>query len=124
MALKKILIIDDEPSIINFIVDVANLIAFEPKFLMESKKAVATAKLWEPDIICLDILMPSPDGIEILTQLKADPETAPIPVLILTAVNLTPEIKKKLSAAQAIFPKPIDVKSFIAKLRDLEPIPS
>src|SRR3989344_564040 len=105
--MKKILIIDDELSIVNFISDVVNILGFDSKFLTDGGKVLATAKMWKPDVISLDIMIPSPNGMEVLAQLKADAETASIPVYIITAVNMTPEIEQKLAAAQAVFSKPI-----------------
>src|SRR3989344_8790469 len=114
--MKKILIIDDELSIVNFISDVVKILGFDYKFLTDGKRALATAKVWKPDVISLDIMIPSPDGVEVLAQLKADAETARIPVYVVTAVGMTPEMKKNLSAAQAVFTKPIDTRNFIERL--------
>ncbi len=120
--MKKILVVDDELSIVNFISDVVRVVGFEPKFLTNGKKVLATAKEWKPDIITLDIMMPSPNGLEVLSQLKDDPETADIPVYIISAVMNTPEVQAKIHLAQAIFSKPIDTKDFITRLRTLNPV--
>ena len=122
--MKKILIVDDELSIVNFISDVVRVVGFESKFLTNGKKVVATALDWKPDVITLDIMIPSPNGVEVLTELKANPETAHIPVYVISAVKTTPEIERVLALAQAVFPKPIDTKDFISRLRTLEKVPS
>lgn len=56
---------------------------------------LATKEL--PDLILLDLMMPEQDGFAILDELKADPRTAPIPVIVVTAKELTPEEKNRLS---------------------------
>lgn len=122
--MKKVLIVDDELSIVNFITDVVRVLGFESKFLTDGKKVFATAKEWKPDIITLDLMIPAPSGMDVLAQLKADPATAGIPVYVVTAVKATPELAQKLSAAQAVFYKPIDTKEFITQLRGSAPIPS
>ena len=122
--MKKVLIVDDELSIVNFITDVVKVLGFESKFLTDGKKVFATAKEWRPDIITLDLMIPAPSGIEVLAQLKADPATSAIPVYIVTAVRATPEIAEKLTAAQAVFYKPIDTKEFITRLRGPTPLPT
>ena len=118
--MKKILIVEDELSIVNFISDVVRVLGFESRFLTSGKKVLATAKEWKPNVISLDLMIPSPNGLEVLEQLKGDPETASIPVYVLSAIKMTPEIQEKLTRAQAVFPKPIDTKDFITRLRNLD----
>jgi CheY-like chemotaxis protein len=47
-------------------------------------EGLAKAKVFRPDVILLDIMMPVMDGYEVCSQLKKDPQTAQIPVLFLT----------------------------------------
>jgi threonine synthase len=55
---------------------------------------IATAKL--PDLIILDLMMPEMDGFAVLDELKSDPKTAPIPVIVVTAKELTHAEKERL----------------------------
>jgi threonine synthase len=50
-----------------------------------------------PDLILLDLMMPEQDGFAVLDELKADPRTAPIPVIVVTAKELTPDEQSRLS---------------------------
>ena len=123
--MKKILVVDDELSIVNFLSDVVRVLGYESKFLTSGKKVIPTVKEWKPDLITLDIMIPPPNGVEILTQLKADPKTASIPVYIISAVTSTPDVKAILHLAQAVFTKPLDTKDFITQLRShLDKVPS
>ena len=115
--MKKVLIVDDELSISNFIVDIIRLLDYEPKILTSGTKVLATAKEWKPDLITLDVMMPSPDGIEVLDQLKKDPETAAIPIFIVSVMANNSEVSGKLAQAQWVFNKPIDTKAFIDQVR-------
>ncbi len=82
---KRVLIVDDEPNIIELIR--MNLPASEFEVLpsYEGRAAIAAALEQRPDLILLDIMLPDLDGFEVLRALRARPETARIPVLMLTA---------------------------------------
>jgi len=61
------------------------------------QEAIETAQVELPDLIILDLMMPEIDGFGVLDALKADAQTAPIPVIVVTAKDLTPEEKTRLS---------------------------
>ena len=50
-----------------------------------------------PDLIILDLMMPEMDGFAVIEALRANPETATIPVIVATAKELTPDEKNRLS---------------------------
>lgn len=59
--------------------------------------ALRQAQSLHPDLIILDLMMPEMDGFTVLEQLKQNPETADIPVIVVTAKALTPQEKARLS---------------------------
>jgi threonine synthase len=61
------------------------------------QEAIETAQVELPNLIILDLMMPEIDGFGVLDALKADAQTAPIPVIVVTAKDLTPEEKTRLS---------------------------
>jgi threonine synthase len=61
------------------------------------RQALEIARKELPDLVILDLMMPELDGFAVLDALKADPDTAPIPVIVVTAKELTPEEKQRLS---------------------------
>jgi CheY-like chemotaxis protein len=61
------------------------------------KEGLRLARDRRPDCILLDLMMPDLDGFEVLSRLKADPETAPIPVIIVSAAQITEEDKERLN---------------------------
>ncbi|MFP4487696.1 MAG: response regulator [Bacteroidales bacterium] len=74
------------------------------------KKGIEKAHKEKPDVILLDIIMPGMDGYQVCRELKADKETAIIPIMMLTAIKTdTQSIVSGLEAgADAFFSKPID----------------
>ena len=61
---------------------------------------------WAPDLILLDLMMPVMDGYEFLRRLRASPEGAHVPVLVLSAA--LPPSRSTLRGAQAVLRKPFD----------------
>jgi threonine synthase len=72
----------------------------------DGRQAIENAKEELPDLIILDLMMPEIDGFAVLDALKANPQTAPIPVVVVTAKELTPEEKTRLGGQiQALMQK-------------------
>jgi threonine synthase len=70
------------------------------------KKALKLAQKELPDLMILDLMMPEMDGFAVLDALRANPETASIPIIVSTAKELTPEEKGKLKGQiQALMQK-------------------
>lgn len=117
--LRKVLIVDDESSIANLLGDIVGMLDIETKILNDGTEVLAIAKEWKPDLITLDIMMPGPSGIEVLSQLKSDPQTESIPVFIISVVSQKPEFAIRLASAEKIFEKPIDTKKLVQHIQKL-----
>jgi len=71
--------------------------------------ALEIARRWQPDLILLDVMMPDMDGPTTLAKLRADPGTAGIPVVFITARTQAGEIKYLQSlGALGVLAKPFD----------------
>ena len=81
---NKILVIDDEPEITEIIHAFLSNAGYKVEIENSSVEGIAKAKVFKPDVILLDIMMPVMDGYEVCGQLKKDPQTTHIPVLFLT----------------------------------------
>ncbi len=71
---------------------------FEATPAYDGEEAIAKVKENKPDVIVLDIMMPKLDGIGVVWELKANPETASIPVVMLTNMSDTATVSKILEA--------------------------
>ena len=85
---------------------------------MQGTLGLDLAREHRPDLILLDLHLPDVDGEEVLARLRAEPETAAIPVVVVSA-DVTPGRLERLlaSGADDYLPKPIDVSRFMQTLR-------
>jgi two-component system, OmpR family, alkaline phosphatase synthesis response regulator PhoP len=83
--MKKILAVDDEPSIRRLVEVNLQRAGYAITTAPDGQAALNQIARERPDMVLLDVMMPRMDGFELLRRLKADPATAGIPVLMLTA---------------------------------------
>jgi DNA-binding NarL/FixJ family response regulator len=83
--MKKILIIEDEPAMRANLRDILEMENFSPLLAANGREGIAAVRRELPDLILCDVLMPEQDGYEVLAALRADPATAHIPFVFLTA---------------------------------------
>jgi len=83
---KKILIVDDEQNIRELLAQILSE-HYQVFFAQNGDEAIAQAKKHSPALIVLDILMPGKSGFQTCTELRSDPATKMVSVLILTALN-------------------------------------
>src|SRR5207244_6286308 len=80
---STILVIDDDPTVHDLMRRFLTKEGFRVAIAPGGKEGIQMAKELKPDLITLDVLMAEMDGWSVLTALKADPDTADIPVIIL-----------------------------------------
>lgn len=83
--LYKILIIEDDPEIVETLSELLKLEGFEAFTANEGRTGIGLAMKYLPDLIICDIMMPEMDGFEVLKTLRQNPDTFSIPFLFLTA---------------------------------------
>ncbi|MEA5553826.1 PleD family two-component system response regulator [Anabaena cylindrica UHCC 0172] len=84
-----ILIVDDNPDNLRLLSKMLESKGFKVKKTVSGKVAIQAAKLEPPDLILLDINMPDINGYEVCRQLKAQTETANIPIIFISALDQT-----------------------------------
>lgn len=86
MKQKRILLVDDEPSIRSLVqVCLETLKNWQVTTAASAREGMSKAQSESPDAILLDVMMPETDGLAMLEQLREDPTTRAIPVILLTA---------------------------------------
>jgi CheY-like chemotaxis protein len=82
-------------------------------------RSIASARDFKPDLVLLDVMMPDMDGPSTLAELRSDPATSAIPVVIVSADATASRVEDLLaSGADAFLTKPLDVKRFMAVMDD------
>ncbi|MEI6237571.1 MAG: response regulator [Candidatus Saccharibacteria bacterium] len=85
--MKKVLLIEDDPLIYRLYKKLFKLEKFEIEIAENGQLGLDKLQTFKPDIILMDVMMPTMNGIEMLTKLKSDPETKDIPVIVLTNMS-------------------------------------
>ena len=128
--MNKILIVDDEPALAELIADFCENAEFQSRTVTESGKVLAAVLEWRPDLITLDLEMPGMDGVEVLKMLQSHPESAGIPVVIISIMARGAFERGLLKGARMVVEKPLKVQALVSQLLQLvsgsvsEPAPS
>lgn len=121
MRIQRVLVVDDEPTIRQLLV--INLLAegIHVAAAPDGFAARQAAFADPPDLIILDVMMPGLDGLELLRELRGDPRTADIPVVLLTARTTDAEVWAGWAAgADYYLTKPFDVDELLDFIEDLD----
>ncbi len=114
-----IIIIDDEPDILDFLASVFDGI-YTVIRVKEAIKAIELIKMQLPELVISDIMMPDINGIELCSQLKKDLLTSHIPIILLTAkVTTGQKIEGLETGADAYITKPFSAELLKVRVRKL-----
>ena len=116
--IRTVLYVEDNPANLEL---VEQLIARRPELRLLSAAdgtlGVEFARVYQPDVILMDINLPGISGIEAMTLLRADPATAQIPVIALSANAVPRDIARAIEAGfLSYLTKPIKVNQFMEAL--------
>lgn len=117
----KVLIVDDEPDIRRIArMGLSRVGGMEVVEAPGGAEALALVKEHRPDAVLLDVMMPGLDGPSTLARLRADPDTAGLPVVFLTAKAIAAEVERLRSlGAAGVLTKPFDPMTLARDLRAL-----
>ncbi|MBN2655572.1 MAG: response regulator [Spirochaetales bacterium] len=114
---SRILIVDDIEENLRVLTETLTEEDFYPLQAKSGERAIAIAKKARPDLILLDIKMPGMDGYETIARLKSDPDTAPIPVIFISALNqIEDKVKGFTAGAVDYVSKPFQKEEVIARV--------
>ncbi|MFZ0825923.1 MAG: response regulator [Verrucomicrobiia bacterium] len=115
----RILIVDDEVDFVELVQ--YRLAGLGCEFIVanDGVQALSQARLFKPDLILLDILLPDLDGLSVCEILRRQPATKKIPIIIMSA--LSGDVTKRTASIQAqdFFTKPLDLPRLERRINDL-----
>jgi len=112
--MKKILVIEDEPAMRSNLRDILEMENFSPLTAANGREGIAVAKEKLPHLILCDVMMPELDGHAVLAALRADPRTAKIPFVFLTAKGEHADIRTGMNlGADDYLVKPAKVEDLL-----------
>lgn len=118
MSRCKVLIVDDEA-------DVVELLGFRLKMkgcdilkAYDGEEGLRMSKEKSPDLILLDLILPKRNGLDVCRELKADPKTEKIPIILISASSDQIEKGKRFTGADGFLKKPFEPEEF---LKTVEP---
>jgi len=120
---KKILVVDDEPDVVAYLGALLGDNSYAVSAAADGREGFSKAKAERPDLITLDITMPNESGLRMFRDLQEDPETAQIPVVIITGISSEfkrfIESRKRLRPPAGYFEKPIDRDAVLSRIREI-----
>lgn len=116
----KILVADDDPMLQRLIMNTLKLEQYEVVIASDGAQALQLARSEKPDLIILDVMMPVKNGFEVCADLRKMPETATLPVIILSGLGQVQEKITGLKAgADEYVTKPIDPRELLTRVEML-----
>jgi diguanylate cyclase (GGDEF)-like protein len=114
----RILVVDDDPDIARFVELSLRMEGFEVTVAHDGESALEAIHAAPPDLVVLDLTMPSIDGVEVTRRLRAGAMTSALPIIMLTARGTTVDKVLGLTAgADDYVVKPFDTMELVARVR-------
>jgi CheY-like chemotaxis protein len=125
MSAKYVLIVDDDPDLVETVSMILESKGYEVGKAYDGIEGEAAIKKRRPDVVVLDVMMPRKNGYQLCKELKADPATKGIPVVLLTAVGeAVPTTTYSHAEGMAVeaedfIPKPVDAATLVEAVERL-----
>ncbi|MGH2468884.1 MAG: response regulator, partial [Chloroflexota bacterium] len=118
----RVLVVDDDPAALRLLAGILEPLGFSVSTASGGAEAIALARAQVPDLMLMDLMMPDVSGFEVIDALKAEPKTARVPILVISARDMTAEDKDRLNGhVAAIFRKDSELRvQLLPWLEDLK----
>ena len=117
---KKILIIEDDPSFLRAVSHIVEKEGYNVTTAANGMTGLRMAREDKPDLLILDVMLPGIDGFEICNQLRNEPQTAQLPIIMLSAKGQETDKTTGLKVgANEYLTKPVDRAVLLEKVTAL-----
>lgn len=114
----SVLVVEDDPDTRHMYATCLDVLGFDVSEARDGLEGVRCAQAVHPDVVLMDVAMPRMDGLEATRRLKNNPDTASVPVVIVSAFTTRQDRERALEAGAAEFvPKPCDPEALAMRLR-------
>ena len=116
----RVLVVDDLPANVRLLSGILKVAGYDVITAGGGAEALAKLEAAAPDVVLLDVMMPDMDGFEVCRRIKARPESALLPVVMVTALQETTDRVTAIEAgADDFLAKPIEDVEVVARVRSL-----
>jgi len=117
---STILVVDDDPVILKLLEVNFEMEGFTVLVAHDGAEGIDVARSERPDVIVSDIMMPKKSGLELVTELKGDPDTSDIPIILLSAKAQNADVRSGLdSGADEYVTKPFEPLDLVDRVNRL-----
>lgn len=117
--MKKIIVVDDDKEVLETIELVLEIGGYEVEPLADAENIHETIKSFNPDLIILDIVLGRIDGRTVCQEIKANPNTKHLPVLMISGLYKASEISLLQTPPDDFMPKPFKMEVLLDKIETL-----
>ena len=116
--MRKVVCVEDEPEMIDLMRLILSRKGFEVIGANGGVQGLQVIRTEKPDLVLLDLMMPEMDGWQVYQQLKADPSTADIPVIVVTAKaqNIDKVLGLHIAKVDDYIPKPFSLQELVDRV--------
>ncbi len=110
MSRHRILVVDDDPRLLHIVAMYLGIEGYDVASASNGEEGLKQVDEHRPELVILDIMMPGMDGVEACRRIRANPETAHIPVLMFSALSGDDDVERaRLAGATHLITKPFNL---------------
>jgi twitching motility two-component system response regulator PilH len=118
----KILIIDDSPTDVRVFTTLLERAGHRVDAVNNAEDGIERVRVTQPDLVIMDVIMPGMNGFQATRTLTRDPETAAVPIVIITTKSMeTDRVWGMRQGAKAFITKPVNERELLACIDELLP---